>query len=136
MIPKDREKKEGPSQIELSWELSWDLSGDGNRSGYSAFSSIFREIAVTSLRGANRTDSASNRFRTPGMTSVFPDISPSYPARATVSASIGFNFLTSTVFSIPARFWNSVSVAPGHRQVTVTPLLLSSLAIASENEIT
>ena len=38
--------------------------------------SRLREIAVTSLRGARRIDSASNRFRNPEITSDLPTISP------------------------------------------------------------
>jgi hypothetical protein len=41
---------------------------------YPALSSTFREIAVTSLRGPIRTDSASNQFRNPEITSVLPAI--------------------------------------------------------------
>src|SRR5207253_646601 len=41
-----------------------------------ALSKILREIAVTSLRGARRIDSASNRFLNPEITSVLPAISP------------------------------------------------------------
>src|SRR5213596_247974 len=46
-----------------------------------ALSKILREIAVTSLRGVRRIDSASNRFRNPEITSVLPAISPRWPSR-------------------------------------------------------
>jgi len=39
-------------------------------------SNIFRETAVTSLRGLNRTDSASNQFLNPEITIVLPAIRP------------------------------------------------------------
>ena len=53
----------------------------------------------------------------------------------------GLQFMTPArlnirVLSLPARFANPVSVAPGQKQVTVTPVFRTSLAIASESEIT
>lgn len=47
-----------------------------NLPAHSAFSSSFRDTAVTSLRGLIRNDSASNQLRKPEMTSVLPAITP------------------------------------------------------------
>jgi hypothetical protein len=41
-----------------------------------AYSSSFRETAVTSFRGLNRTDSATSQFRNPETTRVLPAIRP------------------------------------------------------------
>jgi hypothetical protein len=46
------------------------------RKPYSAFSVTHRDTAVTHLRGANLTDSATSQFRTPEITTVFPAINP------------------------------------------------------------
>lgn len=46
------------------------------RKRYSAFSVTHRDTAVTHLRGANLTDSATSQFRTPEITTVFPAINP------------------------------------------------------------
>lgn len=42
--------------------------------GYRAGSAIQRDIAVTTLRGAKRTDSAISQFPTPAMAMIFPAI--------------------------------------------------------------
>jgi hypothetical protein len=105
-------------------------------SSYSTFSATHLEIAVTHFLGANRTDSATSQFCTPEITNVFPDISPRYPSFATVSAFIAPIFLNRREFSIPARFWKPVSVAPGQKQLTTTPDPATSFASASENEST
>jgi hypothetical protein len=57
---------------------SWSLAhGTGQaKTCYSAFSVTHRDTAVTHLRGANLTDSATSQFRTPEITTVFPAINP------------------------------------------------------------
>src|SRR5262249_11897056 len=99
-------------------------------------SEIHREIAVTSLRGANRVDCATTQFCTPLIASVRPSITARYPSSATFSALIAPNCLNTLVLSLPARSANPVRVAPGQKQVTVTPEFRTSFAMASENEIT
>src|SRR2546423_15460477 len=103
---------------------------------YSTFSAIQRETAVTILRGAKRTDSATSQLCAPEMTRVLPVIRPRYPSRATFSASMAPSCLNRREPSDPARLAKPVWVAPGQKQVTVTPEWRSSLARASENEST
>src|ERR1700687_1691066 len=55
---------------------------------YETFSATQRETAVTSFRGAKRTDSATNQLWTPEMATVRPSIRARYPSRATFSADI------------------------------------------------
>ena len=62
-----------------------------------------------------------------------PFIIASNPTFAT-SAGSSFSCVPTLVSSMSARRKNSVSVAPGIRQVTVTPVSFSSLRRANENE--
>src|SRR5215467_2304299 len=102
---------------------------------YLALSCRLLEIAVTSFRGLKRTDIATALLRKPGITRPFPVIIPLYPAFATSLDFIApiLNKRDSSILARPANF---VAVAPGQRQVTVTPLPFTSFAIASENIIT
>jgi hypothetical protein len=52
------------------------------------FSATQREIAVTSLRGAKRTDCARSQLCAPEIATVRPAIRPRYPSRATFSADV------------------------------------------------
>src|SRR5438067_8772952 len=72
-------------------------------------------------------------FFSPLTTSPSPFIIASKPTLAT---SAGSSFLPAPIFvsTISARSKNSVSVAPGIRQVTVTPESFSSSRKAKENE--
>src|SRR5579864_9510019 len=92
-----------------------------------SYSRIFRETAVTTLLGLIRSDSASSQFLNPEITSGLPFIKPRYPSTATAFAVIG-RMRFSSESSVPARPWNSVSVGPGHKQVTLTPVLCNSFA--------
>ena len=74
------------------------------RPRYFAGSATHREIAVTTFRGAKRTDSATSQFLNPEIASVFPAINAAYPSAATVFASIGDICLNSREFSVCARF--------------------------------
>ncbi len=60
----------------------------------------------------------------------------SYPASATATAVGSRLPAISTESAISARAWNPVSVGPGHRAVTVTPVPFSSSRRASESEST
>ena len=44
------------------------------------------------------------------------------PKNTTVSTFIAPIFLNSREFSVPARFWKPVTVAPGKKQLTTTPV--------------
>src|SRR3954470_20491481 len=70
----------------------------------------------------------------PPTTFCSPFINASKPCRAT---SAGSSFLPAPTFvsSMPARSKNSVSVGPGSRVVTVTPLSCSSTRRASANDV-
>jgi hypothetical protein len=72
-------------------------------------------------------------FLNPLTTSPSPFIIASKPTFATSTGSSFFDCPT-FVSSIPARSKNSVSVAPGIRHVTVTPLSSSSARSANEKE--
>ena len=64
---------------------------------------------------------------------IAPSIIASNPILATSAGSI-LASLPSPVSSMSARAKKLVSVGPGMRQVTVTPLSFSSLRSAHENE--
>src|SRR5215469_6396090 len=104
--------------------------------GYRVGSEIQREMAVISLRGANRVDCATSQLCEPLMTSPRPSITARYPSSATFSTFIAPSCLKRRDLSLPARSANPVFVAPGQKQVTVTPELRTSFAIASVNEMT
>lgn len=103
---------------------------------YSTFSATHRETAVTHFLGSNLTNSATSQFCRPEITTVFPAISPRYSSLATVSTFIAPIFLNSREFSIPARLWKPVSVAPGTKPHTTTLAPPTSFASASENDST
>ncbi len=69
----------------------------------------------------------------PATTSASPDIIASKPTFAT-SAGSSFLSVPTFVSIMCARSKNCVSVAPGIRTETVTPLSFSSLRSAYENE--
>src|SRR5215467_2289534 len=106
------------------------------RTRYSEVSATQRETAVTIFRGAKRVDCATSQLWTPEIANVRPSITARYPCCATFSALIPPNCLNSRDCSVPARLANPVCVAPGQKHVTVTPECCSSLAIASEKEMT
>jgi hypothetical protein len=74
-------------------------------------------------------------FLSPATTSASPFIMARKPTVATSAGSI-FSSVPTLVSHMLARTKNSVSVAPGIRQVTVTPVSLSSLRSAAANEST
>ena len=70
----------------------------------------------------------------PATTWSLPAIRASKPSFAT-SAGSSFSLAPSLVSSMPARWKNSVSVAPGMSTVMVTPESFNSLRIACANEV-
>ena len=60
----------------------------------------------------------------------------SYPMRATVIDGIGVLAWLSRTFPAPARSRNLLTVGPGHRQLTFTPVSRASSHSAYENDNT
>lgn len=86
---------------------------------------ILRCWRASSPAGATSANRVVSLFFQPLTTSASPVISAAKPIRAT-SAGSSYLAWPTLVSSMPARRKNSVAVAPGIRQVTVTPLSFSS----------
>lgn len=86
--------------------------------------------------GAKRSKNAPVQFLNPAITSGFPFITASKPILATASGSMEMKPLNNRTLPICEVIRKFVFVGPGHKQVVVTPLPLSSLAKAYENETT
>jgi hypothetical protein len=84
------------------------------------FSWMVRVIAVTRRRGEKRTDCASSQFLNPKSPPAFQP--SARDSRLRPRCGIHRSELQQSLAGAFARLWNSVAVAPGHRQVTVTPV--------------
>ena len=88
-----------------------------------------RSTGSSSVRGVTWANAAATRLAAPGMTTMRPRSMPSTAAFATSTASThitdGSAFSASSLVN-PARSPKPVCTGPGHRQVAVTPLPLSS----------
>src|SRR3954465_6447792 len=90
----------------------------------------------TVVRGRKDTRDAIPRLRVPvTITRVFA-CQASYPMRATGIDGIGVPALLRRTFPVPARPRNLLTVGPGQRQLTFTPVPRASSHSASENDST
>src|SRR3989338_5342312 len=96
-----------------------------------SYSTTFLANFVTRLRGAKRSKNGIRRLLSPAITRAFLCLRPLKPTRATVAPSI-IERLSILDGKISPRVKNGVFVAPGQRQVTETPLPLTSSASPSE----
>src|SRR5258707_14072490 len=88
------------------------------------------------VRGRNGTSDAVTRLRRPVISTRLLFCHASYPMRATLIDDIGVPALLSLVLPVPARSRNLLTVGPGHRQLTFTPVPRASSHNASENDST
>src|SRR6478735_7173060 len=88
------------------------------------------------VRGTNRTSDAVTRLRMPVTATRLLACHASYPIRATLDDDIGVPARLSRVLPVPARSRNLLTVGPGHRQLTFTPVPRASSHNASEKDST
>ena len=86
--------------------------------------------------GRNFTSDALTQLRVPVISTRLLCCQASYPIRATLIDDIGVPALLSRVLPVPARSRNLLTVGPGQRQLTWTPVPSASFYSASENEST
>src|SRR5439155_26545425 len=88
------------------------------------------------VRGRNGTSDAAPRLRRPVISTRLSPCHASYPMRATLIDDIGVPARLSRVLPVPARSRNLLTVGPGQRQLTFTPVSRASSHNASENDNT